>query len=385
MFRRSATPPPAAPQEPVQALVTDAGPCRKALRLRVSGAVIAPVREAVVRQLQKEAELDGFRKGRAPTQLIEQRYATPIREQTLERVTQQVLAQVTKEQGLKPVGPFELTRSEFEEPDALTLEATVEVEPAFALGAYRGLPAVRPSAEVTAPELEEALRSLQESMAKLVPTGEGEAKARQIPPLDDELAKDLGYERLDQLRGHVEAKLGEQKRLAQAQALEAGLCEALLERHAFEVPARLVERQTEGLTREFMARLLLGGLPEEQAQARTQEYAQQLHSSAARYVKLGFILGRIAEAERVTVSEEDVVRRLWQLAQRWRRDPAQVRRVFDEQGLWPSVVSAIRQEKTMALITQAAVITEAVGAPPQGARQPAARDQPAGTGDKEEP
>jgi FKBP-type peptidyl-prolyl cis-trans isomerase (trigger factor) len=370
MFRRpAATPPakadlPAAPRKgqagtPVRVVITDTAPCQKALRVEVGPPVIAPVRDAVVKELQKDAALDGFRKGHAPVGLIEQRYGKAIHDETLHRVTKQVLAQAVEAHQLKPVGPFELTRSDFQEPGGLTLEATVEVEPSFALATYRGLAAVRPSANVTPPELDEALRSLQESMAKLVPTGEGEAKARQVPALDNELAKDLGYETLERLRQHVEAKLREQKRAAQAQAVEAGLCGVLLERHAFEVPPRLVEHQTERLTREFLTRLLLGGMAEDEAKTRAQAYAQQLRTSAARQVKLGFILDRIAEAEHVDVSQEDVVRRLWQLAQRWRKDPAQVRRVFDDQGLWPSVVTAIRQEKTMALITSAAVIEDA--------------------------
>ena len=160
------------------------------------------------------------------------------------------------------------------------------------------------------------------------------------------------------LKEHVAAKLLEQQRAAQAQGLEAALCDELLARHPFEVPPRLVAHQTERLTRDFKVRLLLSGVPEEELDGRVTQFAEQLRTSAARHVKLGFILERIAAQESVTVTQDEPVKRLWQLAQRWKKDPAQVRQVFDAQGLWPSVVSAIRQEKTMTVLLSAASITE---------------------------
>ena len=86
-----------------------------------------------------------------------------------------------------------------------------------------------------------------------------------------------------------------------------------------------------------------------------------MRTSAERRVKLGFILDRIADDEKVDVNQEELVSRLWQMAQRWKKDPAEVRKIFDAQGLWPSVVTSIRQEKTVSLLLGAAAIEEAQG------------------------
>lgn len=357
MFLKKSTKPAQAPHDPAVS-IADVGPCQKTLRLRVSLEVISPVRSEVIEEFRKRSTLPGFRKGKAPTDLIAQRFAEPIQEETVHRVTRQTLEEVVKTYELKPVGPFELRRADYHEADGLTLEAAVEVEPAFELGDYRTVRLARRPATVTAEDVEQSLKALQESMAQLVPQGEGQPKERRVPPLDDELAKDLGFDTLAKLREHVEAKLREQKRQAQRDALEGALYDELLKRHAFALPAGLVSRQTERVRRDFKARLLLSGMAEAQVEAELEQFSQRLRESAERHVKLGFILDRIATQAALAVTEQEVVGRLWQVAQRWRREPGEVRRYFDAQGLWPSVMSTIRQEKTVAHLLAIAVVDE---------------------------
>ena len=289
---------------------------------------------------------------------MERQYAQPIQDETLSRVTKQTLEQAVKTYDLRPVGPFELRRADFNQHDGLILEAAVEVEPSFELHHYKGIALKRLSTEVTPREVEEGLAKLQESMAQLEPTPDGQSKEKKLPALDDELAKDLGFATLEQLKEHLGAKFREQKRQAQTRALESALCDELLKRHAFTVPPKLVSHQTERLTRDFKARLLISGMTEPVAGEETKKFTEQLHRSAERNVKLAFIMDRIADQESLSVSQDEIVARLWELSQRWKKDPAEVRKIFDAEGLWPSVVSAIRQEKTTAFLLSAATITD---------------------------
>ncbi len=352
MFRKATEP----PARQAKSSITETAPCRKSLRLHIKPESIQPVRSVVLAEFQKQATLPGFRKGKAPTNLVERQYAQAIQDETLKRVARQALEEAAKEHDLKPVGPFELTTADFTEADGLKLEARVEVEPAFSLGDYRGIPLTASSPEISEQEMGEAVGKLQESMAQLVPSGEGEKKERQLPPVDNELAKDLGFENLDKLREHVHAKLSEQKRTEERRTLEAALSDELLRRHAFEVPPGLVTRQAERLTRDFKVRLLLSGISEEQVGQEAEKFTEQLRTSAERHVKISFILDRVAEQETIQVTQDELVERLWQLAKRWKKDPADVRKTFDAQGLWPSVISAIRQEKTIAVLIAAAVV-----------------------------
>ena len=357
------------------ATVTETAPCQKSVRVQVPPAALTPVRAAVLEEFQRQATLSGFRKGKAPPELVAQKYAQDIQNETLHRAMKAAFERVSAEHALKPVGSFEVSKADYTEAGGLALEATVDVEPTFKLAGYKGIPLSRPPLEVTPQDMDQALTSLRESMAQMVPTepvaaGQAEPsgevpahKERQLPPVDDELAKDLGFETLDKLKTQIGAKLLEQKRQAQARDLEAAVCDALIARNAFDVPAKLVSHQTERLTRDFKTRLLLGGLNEEQVAKETEQFTQELRSSAERHVKLSFILNRIAEQESLQATQDELLKRLWQLSQRWKKDPAEVRKIFDAQGLWPSVVSSIRQEKTIAFLLSAAQVSEGAASP----------------------
>ena len=384
-------------------MVSQAAPCQQQLRISLPAIAIHPVRDVVVREFQKEASLAGFRKGKAPRELVERRFPAEIREETIRRLTRQLFEQVTEERQLKPVGPFEVTKLDFDEQKGLELEAQVEVEPEFALADYRGIRLNKPAVTVGAQAIEQALAQLQESMAELVPvprpqasgslaedpertrgTGEGlpaptavgapacpatgvaadrqagtpPQKVKRLPNLDDEFAKDAGFENLQQLRQHLEAKLREQHEAQARQALEQTLCDELLTRHQFEVPPRLVVKHTERLSRDFQVRLLLGGASEEQVKQELATYTEQLRTNAIRLVKLTFILDRIAAKEELSITQDEVVDRLWKLAKRWGKDPAEARRLLDAKGFWPSVVSSIRQDKTISRLLSLAQIEE---------------------------
>lgn len=333
-------------------------PCQHQMQIRIAPEGMRPAHEAVMREFQREATIPGFRKGKAPRELLERKYAEEIREETLRRVTRQAFEQVAQERKLRPVGPFEVSKLEFDAEKGLSLEAQVEVEPEFSLADYRGIALRKAAVVVTPEERAQALQRLQESMAELVPAGEGQPKETRVPNLDDEFAKDLGFETLEALTTHVEAKLREQKSGEQAREMEIALCDQLLARHPFDVPPRLVAKQVERLTRDFQVRLLMAEYPEEQIKQELDKYQERLKTNAERHVKLAFILERIAEKEALSITQDEVIDRLWKLAKRSGKDPAEVRRLLDAQGLWPSVLSSIRQDKTIAFLVGVASVTE---------------------------
>jgi FKBP-type peptidyl-prolyl cis-trans isomerase (trigger factor) len=355
MFGKKPATRPSGSEPAARTTVSDAGPCQKSVKLRVGADAIAPIRAAVLAEFQKEATLPGFRKGKAPADLVERQHGKSIHDEMLQRAMRQAIEQAAKEHQLRPVGPFQVRAADFKDAEGLTLEALVEVEPTFALGDYKGLHVPAGSDSVTPEELTKALAGLQESMAEMAPGAEGETKEKRVPPLDDELAKDLGLESLQKLKEHVEAKLREQKRADQARAREAAISEELIKRHSFALPVSLVEHQTDRLARDFKVRLLMSGVAEAKIDEEMAKFTEQLRQAGERHVRLSFILDRIAEKESVTVTQDELVGRLWQVSQRWKKDPAEVRKIFDAQGLWGSVVSAIRQEKTMAFLLSNAV------------------------------
>jgi trigger factor len=116
--------------------VTDTAPCEKSLQVALGPDAVTPIRTEVVAEFQKSAALPGFRKGKAPAELVQRQYAQSIEDETLHRATRRALETAANEHGLKPVGPFEVSQAAFTDAGGLTLAAKVEVEPVFPLGAY---------------------------------------------------------------------------------------------------------------------------------------------------------------------------------------------------------------------------------------------------------
>src|SRR3989338_6412046 len=149
--------------------INEPEPCRRTLTVRVAVEAVQPVRQDVLAQFQKDAQLPGFRKGKAPAELVEQKYGDSIHEETKKRLAREVLDRVATERKFRPVGPFEVSRLELDEAKGLELDAQVEIEPEFQLGTYRDIPLTKSSAAVTELDMDSALTQLRESMAKLVP------------------------------------------------------------------------------------------------------------------------------------------------------------------------------------------------------------------------
>ena len=76
LFRKSATAKPASPSHDGVS-VKDTAPCQKTLRIQVRPETLAPIRASVASEFQRQVTLPGFRKGKAPTELVERHTALP--------------------------------------------------------------------------------------------------------------------------------------------------------------------------------------------------------------------------------------------------------------------------------------------------------------------
>src|SRR5215468_2062792 len=95
----------AAPAESANSVtITDAGPSRKKVSISVpAGTVSAKLRESLD-TLLSEAQLPGFRKGKAPRGLVEKRFGPTVRDETKRQLVAQAFQQAVQEHKLQVVG-----------------------------------------------------------------------------------------------------------------------------------------------------------------------------------------------------------------------------------------------------------------------------------------
>lgn len=186
-----------------------------------------------------------------------------------------------------------------------------------------------------------------------------EIKEKTLPSLDDELAISLGeFKTLDELREAIKRDLMVRKEIECRADLENQVFDQLIKSSPFEVPGSLVKRQTERLVKEAKVRLLYRGMKREDVDSQEEVLRRNLGANALRQVKVAFILGEIADREKIEVSDGDIERRIDEIAKRSRQDREEVRNYLKEKDLLDNLRSELRTEKTSDFLVKSAVISE---------------------------
>ncbi len=124
--------------------------------------------EVACRQLSHKVNIPGFRKGKAPRNIIEKTLGVDyIKREALERLVPELLSKVILDENLDVITEPEIDECKFELGQPLMLQARLEVRPEVTLGQYQGIQVAVPEAEMPADALDRALKSIAESKASL--------------------------------------------------------------------------------------------------------------------------------------------------------------------------------------------------------------------------
>jgi trigger factor len=146
----------AAPEEAKRKLaiaveITDAGPCKKHLRVSIPREEIDRQFDESLEALRKDAVVPGFRPGKAPRQVFVKRFKKQVSDQVKTSLLASSLQQIDQEHQLDPISQPRLDMAAIELPDEgpMTFEMDVEVRPQFELPRYQGLSLRRPVWTIT--------------------------------------------------------------------------------------------------------------------------------------------------------------------------------------------------------------------------------------------
>ncbi|HSH12138.1 MAG TPA: trigger factor [Desulfurivibrionaceae bacterium] len=184
-------------------------------------------------------------------------------------------------------------------------------------------------------------------------------KERVLPELDDDFAREAGkeYGSLADLKKAIADKIGQEKNESKAGALADKLMMQLLERHNFEVPARLVAYEVNALIKEMENRLLAQNLTLESAGVKRDELVEQYRDVATKRVKGDFILKKIAEAEGIKLVDADIDNGFKRIAQQYNMKLDEVRKYFASRDDLLPFMNELLSEKIINFLRENAVIT----------------------------
>ncbi len=185
-------------------------------------------------------------------------------------------------------------------------------------------------------------------------------RKRVVPPLDDELAKDLGsFESLDALRGQVRADLEHEARHEVERETRADLLRQLASRVTFDVPSSLVDREIDRRVEEFVRRLVEQQIDPTKANVNWEEFRERQREAAEEAVRSALVLDEIARRDGLTATDEEMDAEIERYAERSGRTAAAVRARLEKEGGLARLYTGLRREKTMEFLLSKATVLNA--------------------------
>jgi trigger factor len=181
---------------------------------------------------------------------------------------------------------------------------------------------------------------------------------QRIPDIDDELAKKLGMKDAAEVKEYVRTRLLRRLENERAQAAEYAVLDAVLQRVPFELPPSLVERATREQERRLLMRALRLGMTVQQAEQIVKDNADGARESAIRGLKTAYILRKIADKERIFVTDDEVQEQVRALAARQNWSERKTQRYMEEHDLMSSLRADMRENRTIQFLLQNAKLTE---------------------------
>lgn len=185
-----------------------------------------------------------------------------------------------------------------------------------------------------------------------------EIKEKKVPALDDEFAKEMQAESLEQLKDKTRANLKAQQQQQIDSQLQENLMNALLEKNPFEVPDGMVTNQLMYLKDSFSQRLKDQGMSLEMLGMNDEAFSKTYWDMATQQVKGELILDAVAKQEQIVVADEDLDRKFAEFAEQTNTPLDQVKKYFQNDQALRGLKGQLLQDKVCAFLITSAFVTE---------------------------
>ncbi len=214
-----------------------------------------------------------------------------------------------------------------------------------------------------------------------------QVRCRILPEINDEFAKNAGFESVAQLREQVRRSLESRVGQEVKRDMRAQVCKHLMDNTRFDLPEGVAARHTNRVLSRRYVDLLYRGVPREKIDENMAQLQAAATEEARNDLKLSFILGRVAKQQDLKVEEEEVNARIAAMANEYNRRPERMRQELEQEGTLDEVKVSILEEKALDLLLSKANVTEVAPQPPAEEAKPQkkAKAEQAGEAKKDKP
>ena len=195
-------------------------------------------------------------------------------------------------------------------------------------------------------------------------------QVKKLPEIDEQFIKNFEhYESLDDLKTDVLKSLEEEKRGKIAQDFERQISDKLLENNVFDVPDSFVEQQVYMMMSDTQRRMVSGGMDRKKAAGFSSQLHDHFQEEAAKIVKTVLLLKAIADKEALTVGEDEVEKKIHEIAEQRSQDYLTLRESLEKKDMIDSIRSELINRKTYAFLEAKANVKTGVRTETKGIQE----------------
>ncbi len=422
--------------------------CMASVRIEMPGDNRKAAREKILRNYTQQAALPGFRKGKAPRNVIEKKFGTEIDREVADQLIQDGLNAAVEQEKLKVLSVTSYDPAADNDDSKYAFSLQVMLAPEVPLPDYKGLSITVPKHEVTDAMIEAALQTQREKMANIKPveravlmgdfltidysaqldgtpvkdlipeaqsfiaennsymvkadegsflpgfcaqlTGMNAGETREIkvsmpvegvlesiagkeltytvtlqdvkeaelPELNDELAGQIvPGKNLEELRGIIRESMDAQAKQKDLEQQRIAAMTALRDKVTFELPENVVHNATQRRVNQLVQMNLERGITQDILQENEADIINAAGEQAMVDVKDEYILMEIVSREELTVTQDDMVRRIGHIAYTSQTTPDKVVKTLKKNDGLGNLRHSILLGKALDVLVQHANIT----------------------------
>jgi len=143
----------------------NAGTCRKIMSVEVPAESVAGERAELLKVYATGVAIPGFRKGKAPKDLVEKKFAKEMTADLRDRLVPKYYHEAIEQEGVKVVSILEVGEPKLEEGQSLSFDVTFDVVPKFKLPKYQGISVKAEKTDVAEKQVDETVESIRRQHA----------------------------------------------------------------------------------------------------------------------------------------------------------------------------------------------------------------------------
>jgi trigger factor len=193
-------------------------------------------------------------------------------------------------------------------------------------------------------------------------------KERQLPDADDEFAQLASeFDTLDELTADLRERLGRVRRMEQVSQARDKVLEAIVEATDVPLPEGVVKAEVDSALHDAVH-----GFDHDedkfaeylQTQGRTrEEFDTETRESAEKSVRTRLVLDALADAEQVSVDDQELTQQIIFQAQQYQMPPEEFVQRIQQAGQLGAIYADVRRSKALILAVREATVTDAAGGP----------------------